>query len=232
MRFALLSVAVILAVVAAVAAFQFWNNLSTTQQAAVAAPPPVVSQAPSPALSPVPSPAPSVIANAQAADAPAIALPATHAAAENAASLAAKLPAGMRAVPILLGSSGSMITYIAVGDRVDVLFTSLGQGEKPIMTEVLLPNVRVLAVKAAEKDVTSGSVAVEATEAQAQKLVLAGKAGKLSLVLRSSADKDDESVSRPLSLDSLIHTQVAASHMTSPDDGVRIIRGTGKQDRE
>jgi len=207
MRVALLSIAVILVIVTGAAALQFWENIRvTSQQAAIAAPP--VS---------------SMVPNASAADAPAIS-------ADNVASLAASLPSGMRAVSIATDATVGLAGHVAAGDHVDILFTHDGRAAKPAVTEVLLPNVRVLAVNTGGKNDALSSVTVEAGNTQVQKLFLAEKAGTLSLALRSPADKDDNGIAAPTTIGSLTQAQVTPQAAAAPEEEtVRIIRGTGKQ---
>lgn len=141
--------------------------------------------------------------------------------------IAAALGPGMRAVTINIDLTGSVAGFIMPGDRVDVLFTfslsSLGgqagqaaaqgggsSGNSGEVTEVMLPNVKILAV---DQRVTGGvdpqgkqqgpavpaSVTLEVGQRDAQKLRLAEKMGKLSFVMRSLKDKDKFDIVRPTS---------------------------------
>lgn len=130
--------------------------------------------------------------------------------------LAAAMPKGMRAVTITSDPVGGVAGFVFPGDRVDVLIThqvgvpgvtdttdgraALGE---PV-TEVLLSNVRVLAINqkatahGAEGPQMPSSVTLEVTQADAQRLRLteAGN-GKLSLTLRPLKDKDSIELARP-----------------------------------
>ena len=149
----------------------------------------------------------------------------TNNAVDNASSMAASLPHGMRAVSV--PAAAGLIGHMAPGDHVDVLFTH----NAPISTEVLLSNVPVLATNAGKND-TSANITVEATSTQVQKLAMAEKAGTLSLALRSAADKDDDAALTPASLDSTKPAKTAKhltkTHAVMPgDEVVKVIRGVG-----
>ena len=79
----------------------------------------------------------------------------------------------------------------AIGDRVDVMLTrkQTNQNDERHYTDILLQNVRVLAVdqeanETRNKPVVAKAVTVEVTPYQAQQLTLAGQVGHLSLALR------------------------------------------------
>lgn len=136
--------------------------------------------------------------------------------------LAGQLPEGMRAVTISMNLTDSVAGFVAPGDMVDILFTfelergvidtgdltaTGGEEEQRVaISEVMLPNVKVLAVdrrvtNAAGKDGAQppvpASVTLAVNQRDAQKLKLGEKIGRLSLVLRSLEDKDQYDIPRP-----------------------------------
>jgi pilus assembly protein CpaB len=141
--------------------------------------------------------------------------------------IAGQLKEGMRAVTISVNMIDSVAGFVQPGDKVDVMFTfdlvqnaiegsdvtSTQQGSRGgdkqgnvSFSEVIMPNVKVLAVDqrvvagGAQKDgqpAVPSSVTLEVNQRAAQKLKLADKMGKLSLVLRSIKDKDNFDRVRP-----------------------------------
>jgi pilus assembly protein CpaB len=105
------------------------------------------------------------------------------------ASLSAVLEKGMRAVTIRVNDVVGVGGFVLPLDRVDVLVTrSAGDGGNPI-TDILLQNVKVLAIdqQASEdkaKPTVVRAVTLEVTPEQAQKLALASQVGRLNLALR------------------------------------------------
>ncbi len=113
--------------------------------------------------------------------------------------LAAVLQPGMRAVTVgvddITGSAG----LIWPGDRVDLILTetindpSLAPGQR-IVAETVLSNVRVIAIdRRLVEGATAGdggkaahTVTLEVTEAEAQKVQVAVRLGRLSLTVRSA----------------------------------------------
>ena len=90
--------------------------------------------------------------------------------------------------------------FILPNDRVDVIHTvqaASESGANPATSEIILTNIRVLAIgqtvqeRNGEKVVTGETATLELTPAQAEKVVLAQKVGQLSLALRSIADVNE-----------------------------------------
>ncbi len=91
--------------------------------------------------------------------------------------------------------------FVLPGDRVDVLLTRTPKldgevGELDPVTDMLLQNVRVIAVdqRASEKNnetKVSKTATLSVDQQSAQKLVLAGQVGSLSLALRNGANMDE-----------------------------------------
>jgi pilus assembly protein CpaB len=112
--------------------------------------------------------------------------------------MAAVLPGGMRAVSTEISPETGAGGFILPNDRVDVLLSKRSKnpttGKDIITSEIILPNIRVLAIDQAprEKDCQSAVVGKTATlelkPAQAETLARARQTGTLSLALRSLVD--------------------------------------------
>jgi pilus assembly protein CpaB len=125
------------------------------------------------------------------------------------ASLAALVAPGMRAVSITVDEARGVAGFVQTGDRVDVILTrsdsrnELGRS----YADVLLQDVKVLAIGQIAKErqehaTVVKTVTVEVSAEQAQKLVLAGGVGTLSLVLRQ-AGAGKPQVTRRISVEDL-----------------------------
>ena len=139
------------------------------------------------------------------------------------ASLSAIVGAGMRAVAIRINEVVGVGGFILPGDHVDVLYTR-GGGDGGSSTDILIQNVRVLAIERVADQKKSepimGNVAtVEVTTLDAQKIALAQTTGSLSLTLRSAGSIDQapaqrvveqELVSSPSVYQTAIDAQTAA----------------------
>lgn len=148
---------------------------------------------------------------------------------QDATFLASSLGKGMRAVTLAVDAVSGVAGYLMPGDRVDVLMTHSvsqeapmqlwgeerqgGSARRPTTAEILLPNLKVLAVnirKAARQEGKSerrqdeaespSSVTLEMTQEDSKKLRLAEKNGTLSLTLRSLEDRGDSDVGLPVTL--------------------------------
>jgi pilus assembly protein CpaB len=128
-------------------------------------------------------------------------------------ALAAKLAEAMNAVTIRVNDVAGVAGFVQPDDRVDVFLTTGGratddpaQATKPSVV-VLLQNVRVLATDQATQRKNQASppkaVTLEVNTEDAQKLVLAGTIGQLSLALRR-LDGTAGSETRPIALDDLL----------------------------
>jgi pilus assembly protein CpaB len=121
--------------------------------------------------------------------------------AEGSGFMAAILPSGMRAVSTEISPETGAGGFILPNDRVDVL---LSRREKnpdrsssatdTVQVEVILSNIRVLAIDQAPKEkegqnaVVGKTVTLELKPEQTETLVRARQSGTLSLALRSIAD--------------------------------------------
>ena len=125
--------------------------------------------------------------------------------AEGSGFMAAILPTGMRAVSTEISAETGAGGFILPNDRVDVLLTRrVKNPERPalpdvVATEIILTNIRVLAIDQAprEKDgqsaVVGKTVTLELKPEQTIDLAAARQAGSLSLALRSIADVNQTS---------------------------------------
>jgi pilus assembly protein CpaB len=123
--------------------------------------------------------------------------------ADGSGFMAAILPSGMRAVSTEISAETGAGGFILPNDRVDVLLTRRFKNPDPrgsmpdiIQTEIVLHNVRVLAIDQAPKEkdgqnaVLGKTVTLELKPEQNVALASARQAGTLSLALRSIADTD------------------------------------------
>jgi pilus assembly protein CpaB len=107
------------------------------------------------------------------------------------ASIAALLPDGMRAASVRVNDVSGVAGFVKPNDTVDVLITrqAIGPARDAQVTDVLLQNVRVIAMdqdaKGADgQPVVSRTTTLEVSPIDAQKLALGQQLGQLSLVLR------------------------------------------------
>lgn len=116
------------------------------------------------------------------------------------AVLSANLAEGMRAVAISVNAVNGVSGFVRPGDVVDVFLTRQiageGASEQDLMTEVVLENIKILAIdQVASESATEPQVGrtavVEVDLRDAQKLVLAGRIGSLSLALRNVEEQDE-----------------------------------------
>jgi pilus assembly protein CpaB len=119
--------------------------------------------------------------------------------ADGSGFMAAILPTGMRAVSTEITAETGAGGFILPNDRVDVLLTRRDKnpdksGPDLVNSEIILPNVRVLAIDQAPKEkegqnaLLGKTVTLELKPEQAETLARARQSGTLSLALRSIAD--------------------------------------------
>ena len=135
------------------------------------------------------------------------------------ASLSAIIDNGMKAVTIRVNDVFGVAGFVLPGDRVDVLLTRSESGnDKKQFTDVLLQNVRVLGIDQladdrTEKTAVAKAVTLEVATQDAQKLVLAGTVGSLSLTLR------------PAGSTTMVRAQrIGADELGGPGAGTRCLR--------
>ncbi len=105
------------------------------------------------------------------------------------ASIAALLPDGMRAAAVRVNDVSGVGGFVQPNDSVDVLITRAMTGSDQQVTDVLLQNVRIIAMDQNSKNadgtpVVAKTATIEVTPIDSQKLALAQQIGQLSLVLR------------------------------------------------
>lgn len=114
--------------------------------------------------------------------------------------MSAILPKGQRAIATSISTATSAGGFILPNDRVDVLMTKrrTGEGEEGFSTEVVLENVRVLAIDQTIREKDGSSVVVGETATlqlspkEVEILTVAQQtADRLSLALRSIADSGE-----------------------------------------
>jgi pilus assembly protein CpaB len=119
--------------------------------------------------------------------------------ADGAGFMAAILPTGMRAVSTEISPETGAGGFILPNDRVDVILSKREKNIRAgaadvIISEIILPNIRVLAIDQAPKEkdgqnaVVGKTVTLELKPEQAETLARARQSGTLSLALRSIAD--------------------------------------------
>jgi pilus assembly protein CpaB len=119
--------------------------------------------------------------------------------ADGSGFMAAILPTGMRAVSTEISAETGAGGFILPNDRVDVILTRRDKnpekgGPDIVNSEIILPNVRVLAIDQAPKEkdgqnaLVGRTVTLELKPEHAETLARARQAGTLSLALRSIAD--------------------------------------------
>ena len=129
-------------------------------------------------------------------------------------ALSARLTENMKAVTIRVNDVAGVAGFVQPEDRVDVFLTYGGKTVNEAAPRaassvvVLLQNVRVLAIDQVtqRKDQASPpkAVTLEVNIEDAQKLVLAGTVGELSLAFKRIAAGDDPQVTGTIEIDDLI----------------------------
>jgi pilus assembly protein CpaB len=109
------------------------------------------------------------------------------------ATLSTVIDKDMRAYTISVNEVSGTAGFVLPNDRVDILLTRHADGQADPITDVLLQNVKVLAIdqlvnEKNDKPVVVRSVTILVTQEQAQKLTLAVTVGSLTLVLRNESD--------------------------------------------
>ena len=122
--------------------------------------------------------------------------------ADGSGFMAAILPTGMRAVSTDISPETASGGFILPNDRVDVVLTrhvkdpSNAAAQDIVVSQIILSNIRVLAIDQAPKEkdgqntLVGRTVTLELRPEQTATLAAARQAGTLSLALRSIADAD------------------------------------------
>jgi pilus assembly protein CpaB len=109
------------------------------------------------------------------------------------ATLSTVIDKDMRAYTISVNEVSGAAGFILPNDRVDILLTRHPEGQPDPITDVLLQNIKVLAInqlanQKTDQPVVGHAVTIEVTQEQAQKLTLAATVGSLTLVLRNESN--------------------------------------------
>ena len=115
--------------------------------------------------------------------------------------MAAILPSGMRAISTEISAETGAGGFILPNDRVDVILTrrerATGSAPESVNSEIILGNIRVLAIdqtveeKNGQKVVVGKTATLELKPEQSETLARARQSGTLSLALRSLVDAGD-----------------------------------------
>jgi len=139
------------------------------------------------------------------------------------ASIAALLPEGMRAATVRIDDVSGVAGFVQPNDTVDVLITRQVQGGPAgatQVTDVLLQNIRVLAIDQQSKNPdgtpkVGRTATFEVAPLDAQKLALAQSAGSLSLVLRKPGEANNPVV-ETVSMNDLRYNMYSGARYPAP----------------
>jgi pilus assembly protein CpaB len=153
--------------------------------------------------------------------------------ADGSGFMAAILPSGMRAVSTEISAETAAGGFILPNDRVDIVLTRRvknpdgAAGNDLVLSEVILTNIRVLAIDQAPKEkdgqnaVVGKTVTIELKPDQVATLSAARQGGTLTLALRSIVDAnavdstpEDQAAKRPGGIN-VIRYGVQAKQLTS-----------------
>jgi pilus assembly protein CpaB len=142
------------------------------------------------------------------------------------ATLAALLRPDMRAFAVRVSDATGVAGFALPGDVVDVLITrNVGGENAQQITDVLLQNVRVIAIDQDASDAKSDprvgkTATLEVSQTDAQKLALAQQVGSLSLALKKAAD-DPRPIVETVATDDL-RDRAYAGGLSSPGPAASI----------
>lgn len=151
------------------------------------------------------------------------------------ATLSAVIRDGMKAVTVRVNDVEGVAGFVLPGDHVDVLMTR--QADKATgSTDVVLQNLRVLAVDQMADDSTDRptvvkAVTLEVETADAQKLSLAGSIGALSLVLRKAGESALQDTRR-INVTDLSQSEAPAAAAPKRFTTIFVTRGSKTQDQK
>ena len=138
------------------------------------------------------------------------------------ASISALLPDGMRAATVRINDVSGVAGFIQPNDHVDVLITRQmpGSDRDSEVTDVLLQNIRVIAMGKNAKDangkpISARTATMEVNPIDAQKLALGEAAGNLSLVLRKPGEPNNPVV-ETVSLSDLRYNMYGGARYPAP----------------
>ena len=136
------------------------------------------------------------------------------------ASISYLLPDGMRAAAVRINDVSGVAGFIQPMDSVDVLITRQMPGTDREITDVLLQNVKVIAMGKETKDPDgkpnpAKTATLEVSPVDAQKLALGERAGALSLTLRKPGDLQDVGRVQTVSLNDLRYSYYGSAPVQS-----------------
>jgi pilus assembly protein CpaB len=136
------------------------------------------------------------------------------------ASIASLLPDGMRAASVRINDVSGVAGFIQPNDSVDVLITRTVPGQQQQLTDVLLQNVRVIALDQEAKNADGSpkvakTATLEVNPLDAQKLALAQQVGDLSLVLRKPGEQNNPVV-ETVSMNDLRYNMYGGARYPAP----------------
>jgi pilus assembly protein CpaB len=136
------------------------------------------------------------------------------------ASISALLPDGMRAATVRVNAVSGVAGFIQPNDSVDVLITRSNPNGDGQVTDVLLQNIRVIAIDQKSKNTTgapdvASTATLEVNPIDAQKLALGEAAGSLSLVLRKPGEQNNPVV-ETVSLNDLRYNMYGGARYPAP----------------
>ncbi len=138
------------------------------------------------------------------------------------ASIAALLPEGMRAASVRINDVSGVAGFVQPNDAVDVLITrqTPGENNNTQLTDVLLQNVRVIAIDQEAKNADGSpkiakTATLEVNPIDAQKLALAQQIGDLSLVLRKPGEQNNPVV-ETVSMNDLRYNMYGGARYPAP----------------
>ncbi|MEW6999551.1 Flp pilus assembly protein CpaB [Colwelliaceae bacterium BS250] len=157
-------------------------------------------------------------------------------------SLASLIGTNMRAVSIRVNDVVGVSGFILPGNRVDILTTYKRGKDKAIYTEVVLSNIKILAVdQRASNDENKPqivrAVTLEVNLEQAELLMSAQNKGDIQLALRNPNDESEVAINRlpaepdgdATTVEQIASTEVVSLNSFSNRNKVEIIRGIEKE---
>jgi len=148
-------------------------------------------------------------------------------------TLSAVLTPGMKAVTLRVSDIEGVAGFVLPGDRVDVMLTRIGERGGNGSSDIVLQNVKVLAIDQiaddrVDKPAVVKAVTLEVDTVDGQKLVLAGSSGTLSLALRKAGDLAVDPT-RQITLDDLNKQQKKKDTKNSGFSTISVMRGNKKE---
>ena len=147
------------------------------------------------------------------------------------ASIAARLKDGMRAASVRINDVSGVAGFVQPNDSVDVLITRAALDNGRQITDVLLQDIRVLAigqdpVGADGRPTLAATATFEVDPLAAQKLALAQTVGSLSLVLRKPGTEQDSPNISTVSLEDLRYGMSGNVRVAKPTGQVQVVRSS------